>query len=99
MNKRNRDIYLYVHSFLLIWAAAFVFSLFRADGGFLASRLAVGNLFFLYGNIPLGIVTLSLHRKGRFRKLFAVPILVLSLVNTLIGITAWIYLILFLRMP
>ena len=96
MKTRKLDFLVYVHGALLLWATLFVLSLFMSDGGKTASRLALGNLLFLFVNIPLSIMCLIFSRKNRFDAHYKVPAIVLSMINMFVGIAAWIFVALLL---
>ena len=88
---------LYVHSILLLWFVLFVISLSIPDRGKTASMLAVGNALFLFINIPLGIFSLALTKKIDFHhKSFAI---VLSILNILVGIVMWLFVVKLIQMP
>ena len=99
MKTRKLNFLVYVHGALLLWAALFVISLSMSDGGQTASRLAFGNLLFLFVNIPLGILCLIFSQKNRFDAHYKVPAIVLSMINMLIGSVAWIFAAMLLEMP
>ena len=97
MKTRKLNFLVYVHGGLLLWAVLFVLSLFMPDGGKTASRLAFGNALFLFVNIPLGILCLIFSRKNRFDAHYKVPAMVLSMINMLIGLVAWIFVAMLLQ--
>ncbi len=98
MKKRWQSL-LYTHIFLLLWAVLFLLSLFLADGGTVASMLAPGNFAFLFVNIPLAVLSVYHALKGHLGKPHIVPVLMLSLLNTLIGIAAWIFVVMLMLKP
>lgn len=85
-----------IHMLLTVWALLFACSLFLADSGTSADILAVGNIVFLFLDIPLSVWTLILRKKGRIRKSSSAIAAVLAVTNTVIGIGAWYFLIRFL---
>lgn len=98
MKKKHANLILILHAVLLIWAVLFVASLFLIlDGGQTASFLAIGNFAFLLFNIPFSVTTIILSIKKRFTKLYAIPIVAMSILNTAMGINAWAFLILLLE--
>lgn len=89
----------YVHAVLLLWAMMFICCLFVPGGGSIASILAIGNIFFLFINIPLAIFSFILKAKDRFSIDFEGPIAVLSVLNSIIGAIAWALFILLMQSP
>ena len=89
---------LYLNGFLLAWALLFLGSICLDGSGKIAGLLAVGNILFLFANIPLAIVCLFLKKKGCFGKRYGIPAVVLSLLNMAVGIAAWLFVVaLFLK--
>ena len=99
MKNKNWNFLVYVHSGLLLWVLLFVVSLFIPDGGKTASVLAIGNALFLFINIPLSIFSLILKAKNLFDIDYEGPATVLSIINLIIGIVAWFFVVLFLQSP
>lgn len=92
---KGKNYYFYLHAVLLLWAALFAWSLFFIhDGGKTAGTLAVGNFAFIFLNIPLALRSFVLAAKGRFSQKFTIPIIVMSILNTAMGVNAWAFLIL-----
>lgn len=99
MRSKKWNILVYLHASLLLWAMLFVNSLHIPDGGKTAGVLSVGNILFLLVNIPLAIFSFVLNAKGFFSKAYRGPIVVLSIMNAIIGIIAWLFIILLLQKP
>lgn len=97
MKTRKWDFLFYVHGALLLWFVLFVISLSIPDGGKTASVLAIGNALFLFINIPLVVFSFVLKAKDRFGTGYERPIAVLSVLNALVGILAWIFVILLMQ--
>ncbi len=94
MKNKNWNNLVYVHSGLLLWALLFVVSLFIPDGGKTASVLAIGNALFLFVNIPLAVFSFILKAKDRFSIEYESPVVVMSILNTIIGIVMWLFVLL-----
>ncbi len=92
MKNRKWNMLVYVHGILLLWALLFIGSLTLHDGGRTAGVLAPGNALFLFVNIPLAVFSFVLKRKKCFDKSYETPIVVLSRLNAMVGIAAWIFL-------
>lgn len=99
MKAKKWDFLLYVHRVLFFWFVLFVISLSIPDGGITAGVLAIGNPLFLLINIPLAVLSFVLKAKNRFSTDCERPIVVLSTVNAIVGILAWIFVILLLQSP
>lgn len=97
MKNRKWDFLVYVHAVLLLWAVIFICCLFVPGGGRIASMLAIGNIFFLFVNIPLAIFSFILKSKDRFDIDYKRPVTVLSVLNSIIGAIAWALFILFMQ--
>ncbi len=95
----NWNFLVYVHGSLLLWALLFVVSLLIPDGGKTASVLAVGNALFLFVNIPLAVFSFILKAKDRFSIEYESPVVVLSILNTIVGIILWIFVVLLAQSP
>ena len=96
-NKQAKRIVI-LHTVLLTWAVLFAVSLFLLhDGGTTASFLAIGNVVFLLFNIPFSVTSIILSIRKRFAKLYTIPIMTMSILNTAMGINAWAFLILLLE--
>ena len=98
MKIKNWNFLIYLHGALLLWFVLFVTSLFIQDGGKTASVLAIGNALFLFVNIPLGIFSLVLNKKNHFDQHKALAI-VLSIINMLVGIVMWLFVVMLTQMP
>ena len=99
MKTKNWNFLVYVHGALLLWALLFVFSLFIPDGGKTASVLAVGNALFLFANIPLAVLSFILNARDRFSIACKTPIVVLSILNIIVGILMWLFVVILMQMP
>ena len=90
-----------VSSVLCLWAFLFIFVLIiHAEWLYpLAVGLAFGQVFFLLLNIPLGIVSLVRIIIKRVDKTLRLPLAVVSVMNTLVGIADWTFVIMFLQKP
>lgn len=99
MKRKKWDFLLYVHAVLLLWALLFLCSALLLDDGRIVSIFATGTPLFLFVDIPFSIFSFVLNRKGFFRATYQKPITVLSVLNTLVGITAWILVIWLLQSP
>ena len=98
--KHNKwDMILYVNGFLLVWALLLLGSVCLDSSGKITGRLAVGNILFLFVNIPLAVWSLYLKKKGRFSKQYGVPVAVLSVLNLAVGIAAWLFVVALLQKP
>ena len=98
MKTKNWNILIYLHGALLLWFVLFVTSLFIPDGGKTASVLANGNALFLFANIPLGIFSLALNKKNHFDQHKSL-VIVLSVINMIVGIIMWLFVVMFMQMP
>lgn len=98
MKTKIWNILIYLHGALLLWFVLFVTSLFIPDGGKTASVLAIGNALFLFANIPLGIFSLVLNKKNHFDQHKAL-VIVLSVINMIVGIIMWLFVVMFMQMP
>jgi len=87
MKYRNWDRILWLHTLCFGWFLLFYLSLFGS--GRIAAVLAIGNVMFLFGNIPLSLLSLVLIFRGRFSRRYNIPIAVLSILNTLVSIAVW----------
>ena len=86
-----------VSSVLCLWAFLFIFVLIiHAEWLYL---LAVGQVFFLLLNIPLGIVSLVRIIIKRIDKTLRLPLAVVSVINILVGIADWTFVIMVLQKP
>ncbi len=99
MKNKNWNFLVYVHGGLLLWALLFVVSLFIPDSGKTASVLAIGNALFLFVNIPLAVFSFILRAKDCFSIEYESPVVVLSILNTIIGIVLWIFVVLLAQSP
>ena len=99
MKNKKWNIIVYLHAVLLIWALLFVGSLVVPDVRKIAGVLAIGNVLFLFVNIPFAVVSLVLKAKKYFSIQYEAPVVVLSILNIVIGILAWIFVVLVLQMP
>ena len=97
MKRKNCDFFLYIHAFFFLWFAAFFLSIFGS--GKLAGMLAPGFILFLFVNIPFSVLTIVLKIKQIFSKQFKIPILVLAILNFLVGIAAWTFVIILSQSP
>ena len=95
MKNKYAILIVILHTVLLTWAVLFTVTLFFIhDGGIRARIFAIGNISFLFFNIPFSITSIILSIKKHFTKLYAVPIVTMSILNTAMGINAWVFLIL-----
>ena len=99
MKTKNWNILIYLHGALLLWFVLFVTSLFIPDGGKTAGILAIGNALFLFANIPLAVLSFILNAKDRFSIACKTPIVVLSILNIIVGILMWLFVVMFMQMP
>ena len=99
MKNSKWNIIVYVHAALLLWALLFVGSLLIPDGGKTASVLAIGNVLFLFVNIPLSAVSFLLKAKDCHSIKYEKTIVVLSILNTITGIIAWLSVVLLIQSP
>lgn len=97
MKRKNFDFFLYLHAFFFLWFTVFFIALFGS--GKLAGILALGNFLFLFVNIPFSVLTVVLIIKQNFSKKFNIPILVLAILNFLVGIAAWTFIIILSQSP
>lgn len=88
---KNADFIIYIHSFLLLWAVAFLVCLQSYYLRNALSVLAFGNIAFLFFNIPFSIISFVLNAKGFISKKYAKPLAVASVLNILVGIAAWMF--------
>ena len=95
MKQRKWSILLFVHTIFLLWALLFICGLLIFD--YTNFVFAFGNLFFLFANIPVAILSFVLMSKDCFHAKYKIPIAVLSVLNSLIGITAWYHMILLIQ--
>ena len=99
MEKWKENGILCVNVFLLLWAILVIGSIFVDGSGELTGMLAIGNALFLFVNIPFAVVSFLLKKKGCFSKPYERPISVLSLLNLLVGIAAWLFVSVLFRKP
>lgn len=99
MKNMKRNILFYVHAILLLWAIMFVGSLFISDGGKIAGTLAIGNALFLFVNIPLSVASFVLKAKNFFGQKYAGVMAVLSILNTVVGVAAWVFAVVLMQSP
>ena len=99
MKSKNWNFLLYIHGALLLWFVLFIISLLIPDGGKAASILAVGNAFFLFANIPLAVFSFILKAKDRFSMAYETPIVVLSILNIIVGILMWLFVVMLIQKP
>ena len=86
-----------VSSVLCLWAFLFIFVLIiHAERFYL---LAVGQVFFLLLNIPLGIVSFARIIIKRIDKTLRLPLAVVSVMNILVGIADWTFIIMLMQKP
>lgn len=99
MKIKNWNFLAYIHSGLLLWALLFLVSLLIPDGGKIAGVLAIGNVLLLFVNIPLGVFSLILKAKDHFSMDYEKPVCILSIINIIIGVVAWISVAMLMQMP
>ena len=99
MKNKSWNIFVYVHTGLFLWALLFIVSLFIPDGGKTAGVLAVGNVLFLFVNIPFSIFSLIWKVKDRVSKEYETPVVVLSVVNIIVGIITWFFVVFLMQIP
>ena len=99
MKNMKWNFLVYVHAVLLLWAVVFICCLIVSGGGNIVSVLAIGNLFFLFVNIPLAIFSFILKARDRFSIDYEGPIAVLSVLNSIVGAIAWTLIILLMQSP
>lgn len=98
MKNKQANLIVILHAVLLTWAVLFAVGvLFIHDGGKTAGSFAMGNVLFLLFNIPFSVTSIILSIKKRFTRLYAIPIITMSILNTAMGINAWAFLILLLE--
>ena len=90
--------FVYVHGILLLWALLFIGGL-HIFGRNMPAFLGLGNFFYLFVNIPLAICTFVLISKDFITGAKKVPTAVLSVLNLIIGIIAWYFIILLIQKP
>lgn len=95
--KTNGQTLLILSSVLFLWVFLFIFVLIiHAE---ILYFLAVGQVFFFLLNIPLGIVSLARIIKKRIDDRLRRPLAVLSVMNILIGLADWTFLVLLVHKP
>ena len=99
MKDRKWNILVYVHSVLFLWALLFICSLIVPGSGSISKVLAIGNIFFLFLNIPLSIFSFARKAKGQFDLRYEGIAVALSILNIIVGIAAWFFTILLIQMP
>lgn len=99
MKNKNWSFLVYVHAGLLLWALLFLVSIFVPGGGKIVSVLAIGNALFLFVNIPLAVFSFVLKAKGYFDVQYKSFVVVLSILNLIVGIAAWLFVIFLLQTP
>ena len=99
MKNKNMNFFVYLHGILLLWAVLFLICLSIPALRGMLDFLGWGNLLFLFVNIPFSLVSLVLKAKGRFSRKYGIPIVVLSLLNTVVGIMVWWFVVLLFQMP
>lgn len=95
--KTNGQTLFILSSILFLWAFLFIFGLFIHAQ--ILYFLAVGQVFFLLLNIPLGIVSLVWILKKRIDDRLRRPLAVISVMNILIGLADWTFLVLLAHKP
>lgn len=95
--KNNGQTLLILSSVLFLWAFLFIFGLFIHAQ--ILYFLAVGQVFFLLLNILLGIVSLTRIIKKRIDDKRRLPLAVISVMNILIGLADWTFLVLLVHKP
>ena len=98
MKQRSADWQVYVHVVLFLCACAFLIGL-SLNNDVIISIFSKAMIAFWLINIPLGIISLVAVAKGRAKKSLSVPLSVLSVLNILVGLAAWVFLILLMKMP
>ncbi len=98
MKQKSTDWQVYVHVILFLFACAFLIGL-SLNNDVLISIFSKAMIAFWLINIPLGIISLVAVAKGRAKKSLSVPLSVLSVLNILVGLAAWVFLILLMKMP
>lgn len=99
MKNKKWNVLVYLHAGLLLWALLFLGNLFMRDSSKLIAVLGMGNFFFLFINIPFSAVSFALKAKKCFDEQYEVPVVILSILNTVVGIAAWYCLVLLLQKP
>ena len=95
--KTNGQTLFILSSILFLWAFLFIFVLIiHAE---ILYFLAVGQVFFFLLNIPLGIVSLVRIIKKRIDDRLRRSLAVLSVMNILIGLADWTFLVLLVHKP
>ena len=90
MKNNKWNFLVYVHGFLLLWALVFNIHIASNCHGALMRILPFGIIFFLFVNIPLAVLSFVLIGKGRFTNGYKWSVGVLSVLNSAVGIFAWI---------
>ena len=99
MKSKKWNFLIYIHGALLLWFVLFIISLLIPDSGKTASILAVGNALFLFANIPLAVFSFILKAKDRLSIAYETPIVVLSILNIIVGILMWLFVVMLMQMP
>ena len=108
IKKRSRDWLLPVHTVLVVWFFLYIGTILY--GGPLVSRfapflepvilvIAFGVVLFLLVNIPLSIYTVVILLKGCAPGENKTLLIVFSVLNTLTGLSAWVFLIALMLKP
>ena len=98
MRQKSTDWQIYVHVILFLFACAFLIGLFLKEAA-LVSIFSKAMIAFLLLNIPLGIISLVSVAKGRVKQNRVVSLSVFSIVSILVGVAAWIFLVLLMKKP
>ena len=98
MKPRSADWQWYVHLVLFLCACVFLIGLFLKEAA-LVSIFSKAMIAFLLLNVPLGIISLVSVAKGRVKQNRVVSLSVFSIVNILVGVVSWIFLVLLMKKP
>lgn len=99
MKKRKYNWLLIMQGTIIVWAIPFLFSFLIIESDKPADALAIGNVAGLFISIPLAIISFAARANGRISDQYAGVALVFSVLNILIGIADWLYVIMLMRMP
>lgn len=83
---------------LFVWAVFFVASIILS-WGHTAGIISIGQVLFLFINIPLAILSFVFIAKKRVSKKIIVPLIIFAVLNIIFSIADWIFVILLINMP
>ena len=90
------------HIIIFIWTTLFVYLVFSSRAStvvFSGVIITIGQIFLLFINVPLAILSFVFIAKKRVGKYYTVPLIIFAVLNIIFSILDWIFVILLINMP